>query len=88
MNYQETDDGFTFELEPLDWANSIETIQKFISTIEVCNLHSFRSQMNFICLDTSDSFEQQSLTAVDSFSATVSSVESAVSQDDEMLLAG
>ena len=88
VNYQETDDGFTFELEPLDWANSIETIQKFLSTIEVCNLHSFRSQMNFICLDTSDSFEQQSLTAVDSFSATVSSVESAVSRDDEMLLAG
>ena len=23
VNYQETDDGFTFELEPLDWANSI-----------------------------------------------------------------
>ena len=44
--------------------------------------------MNFICLDTSDSFEQQGLTAVDSFSATVSSVESAVSRDDEMLLAG
>lgn len=21
VNYQETDDGFTFELEPLDWAN-------------------------------------------------------------------